>query len=49
MIPTKDLKRISDGCKEHVFSLLTEATNQHNAEKYDLAIFFGNYCFRGNK
>lgn len=38
-IPTKDLKRMSEGCKNHVFSLLTEATNQHNADKFDLAIF----------
>ncbi len=38
-IPTDNLKRISEGCKNHVFSLLEEATNQHNKEKYNLAIF----------
>ena len=39
MIPLKHLKRVSDGCKQHVSYLLKEATKQHNKENYDLAIF----------
>jgi len=39
MIPLKYLTRICDGCQQHVFYLLKEATKQHNKENYDLAIF----------